>query len=211
MGSVNDIYELRIRGSQQGQEIINTLHFKSAVVGTDASIQQDLIDTWQAAAQTQWLAMMWAPYVLGDVSAQRVCGSLPLPAASSEIVNTAGSRGAVAAGGASPPWMAALIRERTGFAGRSYAGRTFVPIQAEVDCDGVSLHAVYVPLITAYVTALAPLLSGGADADWDLFVRSRKLAEQPGVACQDTGAVVTSMSVSPYLTTMRSRRSRTGA
>jgi hypothetical protein len=205
MGSINDIYLLQVRGTLLGQQYIHTLHFKSAVVGTDAAIQQDLIDSWQAAAQTAWRAAHPAWYTLSDITAQRVCGSLPLPAETAEVVALAGNR-AGGSGDGLAPWLSGLCRERTGFAGRRYAGRFFMSGLQEGDIDGDNLQAGYVTVMTAYCTALAPFLVGGADADWDLFVRSRVLAAQPGVACQDTGAGVTSVTPSAILTTQKSRR-----
>lgn len=211
MGAVNDIYELRIVGVRGGQEIQNTLHFQSFTVGTDASQQQDLIDSWQASSQASYLALMHSDYTLSYLQAARVCGSTPLPAPNQEAVNLTGTRGAIGAGDALPPWAAALVREKTAFRGREYAGRFFLNVSSDLDVSGTSLMAAYLTLVGNYITSLGSYLVGGADADWDLFVRSRKLAAQPGVQCQNTGAGVLSLSASPYLTTMRSRRSRTGA
>lgn len=211
MGAVNDIYLLQLRGAKGGQDIVNTLHFKSNLVGGDSGIQQALIDAWQTSSQQAWREIFFEDYQFVDITAQRICGTLPLAAMTVEGMNLAGTRGSLATAGVAPPWEAVLMREVTGFAGRSYAGRTFIPLPADSEAIGVAVQGNTLNAVNAYRTSLASYLAGGVNLDWDLFVRSKKLSAVPGVACQNTGAVVTSMNVSPYLTTMRSRRSRSGA
>jgi len=206
MGSVNDIYLLRVAGTLSGQVILHTLHFKSAVVGTDQTIQQDLIDSWQATSQTPWRDIYGTQYLLDTVSAQRVCGSLPLPAATIETVNLTGGRVSGITGEIAAPWFAGLVRERTGLAGKSYAGRFFTSGMFEGDFSGENIVNPYLGLVQTYATSLASFLVNGADVDWDLFVYSKKLAGIPGTQCQNAGAGVTSTSVSTRLTTMKSRR-----
>ncbi len=206
MAGINDTFLLQVKNTLSGQAYIHTLHFKTALVGADAGIQQNLIDAWQAAAQTQWLAAHPPAVSLGEITAQRVCGALPLPAATIEAVNLAGTRSTTNMGELAAPWLAALFRERTGLAGRNYAGRGFLAGLGEADFSGNSLVSAYTTVAQAYLTALAPFLEGGANVDWDLFVYSRKLAALPGAQCQTSGAPVTSLSLSNQLTTMRSRR-----
>lgn len=211
MGAPNDIYLLQVRGTKGAQDIVHTLHFLGDLTNDDPTLQQALINAWQASSQAAWLGIAYGDYTLSDITCQRVCGSTPLPSPTVETVNLTGTRGALTAANSAAPWLAMLSREATGFAGKSYRGRFFTPLPADTDCDFQTLTGTVTTLLQAYLTSLGSYLVGGANADWHLFVYSRKLASVPGVQCQNTGALVTSLSYSPYLTSMRSRRSRTGA
>lgn len=208
--AVNDVYMLSINGSYQGQEYIHTLHFRQEVPIGSPELQV-LIDSWQAEAQAEWLAIHPSGagnYVLNTITASKVCGSLPLPAPVEEAVGAAGTR--LVAAQLLAPWLTLVVNERTAFAGRSYRGRFFLSGAGEDDVAGpsfVTVAGLYYDIVDDYVTALeGAYLPGGSDANWALFVYSPTLADDPGIQCQNAGADVTSLSASTVLGTLRSRR-----
>jgi len=100
-----------------------------------------------------------------------------------------------------------MVRERTGLAGRRYAGRFYISGITEGDLDVDTVNTTYMGLVTAYCTALSSFLAGGSNQDWDLFVWSKAYQlENPGAPCQSTGARVTSVAGSAIVTTQKSRR-----
>lgn len=207
MVATNDTAELALVGSKLGQTVIVTHHFRMTEVGTGRTLQ-DLIDKWQAAAQTQWLAALRGDYTLDKIRARHVCGSLPLDATTEEAVGSAGT--AAVGGDQVAPWISALVRARTALAGRERRGRFFIPLSDEADFSKDDLQSSAITRLQAYVTALqGAFLPGGTQVGfWQMAVHSRKLASIPGTQCQNSSTVVTSLALQTKLTTQRSRRQR---
>lgn len=209
--AINDTEELTVTSSYGGQLIVNTYHFRVADITLPAglTIEQALIDAWQAACYTQYRALTPIHSTIVAISARQVCGTLPLRARVDENVNTTGAYSNT--GEAAAPWLAALVRESTGLAGRSRVGRNFYLVGFESDFIGTALHTAFLTPINAYNTALMGAFGpAGTSGDFDLVVHSHKLASVPGTQCQNSSTPVTALSTSPFLTTMRSRRSRSG-
>jgi hypothetical protein len=210
--AVNDTEELSVTSTLAGQDLVNTYHFRCLTPDTFSPLtyEQVLIDAWQASCYTTYRAMTPTPVQIARISARQVCGSPPLRARIDESVGQAGSY--FASGDVHAPWMAVLVREKTAFAGRSYQGRNFYHIGYEDDVTGVNVNAARRTAIDAYNTALmAAFGPSGTNPDFRLVVHSHKLASVPGTQCQNSSTQVINLSTSTYLTTMRSRRSRSGA
>lgn len=208
--AANETYELAMLGTYHGQQIVTTHHFRETVPWVPPpSAEQSLIDKWQAALQTAWLNCFPGTYSLLTLRARKVCGTLPLPEAVEEGVNAAGSR----SGGASvewPAWMALLVTEKTGVAGRSYRGRYYVPGVTDADVDGDVFTTTAFTLWALVGTYNAALLSAfgptGSDGTFRLVVHSRKLAAVPGAQCQQSSTPVTALVRSIRPATMKSRK-----
>lgn len=208
--AVNETYELALIGGYHGQTVITTHHFREVTpVAGPPDPEQQLIDDWQAALQVAWRNMFNATYSLLTIRSRKVCGTLPLPQATEEGVNVAGTRG-VAAVNEWPAWMALLVTERTGLAGRSYRGRYFLPGVCDTDVDGDNFTTgagVLWTLAGTYNDALlATFGPSGTNPDWRLVVHSRKLAEVPGTQCQQSSTPVTALIRSIKPATMKSRK-----
>lgn len=209
--AIGDIFELALTGAQSGQVVVNTYHCKQLATPTTPSgdPEQDLIDGWQAACQTAYRAMHGTGFSLAQISARQVCGATkPYRARKDESVNLAGT---FATSLPLAAWLASVVRERTALSGRTYQGRNFYVAPDESVVAGTALSAPYIALVDAYNAAIMSIWGpSGSSADWDLVVFSRKLNNNEAGHCSTDSAAVTSLSTSPYLTTMRSRRSRTG-
>lgn len=207
--ALNDTYFLTVQGTLLGQIYVHTLHFREILAPAGVNPAQSLIDRWQAVGQATWLGMHGSNYSLTRVTAQRICGSPPLPARVEEGVGLSGSRSTGTSGDPLAPWLSIAVNEATGLAGRSRHGRFFVSGGYEGDVANETLTpgaSFWLQLLTAYVTALNTGFVVGPPADWQLVVHSRKLAAVPGTQCNQSSEPVISLGVNARLTTQRSRR-----
>lgn len=207
--ALNDTFFLTVQGMLSGQIYIHTLHFREILAPPALNPAQSLIDKWQSVAQPAWLGAHPAPYTLQRVTAQKICGALPLPARVEEGVNLPGTRSTGISGPLLAPWLAVAVNEATGLAGRSRHGRFFMSGGGENDVDGEAISTgagTWFAGITAYVAALTTAFVAGTPADWQLVVHSRKLAEVPGTQCNSSSEPVVALAVGTRLTSQRSRR-----
>jgi hypothetical protein len=210
--AAGDIFRLAVQGAYSGQEIVVTHDFRQVVAPSvpSGTPETDLIDAWQTACQTAYLAIVTATFTLQTVTAQQVCGpTKPYRGKVFESVNLPGN-----GSGSAPaaPWLATLCRESTAFAGRSYAGRFFIPVLDESYFASTALSAGFNTSVSNYCAALANAFKqNGTNNEWDLVVFSRKLNNGEAGHCASDAATVLTVTNSGILTTMRSRRSRTGA
>lgn len=204
--AVNDIWRLSIKGTVHGQDHVVTCHFRNVSdVGTDAAVGQAIIDAWQADARAQYRACFRNEDTPVDlITAQKVCGSVPLPAAIQETEvapNRVGSAGSASDLVSAPASTARIITLRTAIAGRRYRGRQYLGGVVDGNTDTPHLlNSGHVATLQAYGDAL--VAAGGVT--YNLFVFSRVLAALGG-QCQDFGADVTQAVARNYLGTMRSR------
>jgi hypothetical protein len=207
--AINDTYFFTVQGTLQGRNIVHTQHFRELagpIVGNPAA---DLINAWQAACQTAWLAAHPTNYSLVRITAQRICGSLPLPSRVEEGVGTPGTR--VLSGDALPPWLAICVNESTGLAGKRWHGRFFMSGGSEGDVAGETFTpggTAWLGTVTAYVTALGTrFVNQAVPVNWELVLHSRAEAAQfPAKQCTETSTPVTGLGVVSRLTSQRSRR-----
>lgn len=206
--AVNDTYFFTAQGTYQGRNYVHTLHFRQGEVVPPGNPSQALIDAWQTACQSSWLAIHPSGYQLVRLTAQRICGSPPLPSRVEEGVGLPGTRSVVTQ--LLPPWLAVAVNESTGLAGKSRHGRFFISGGGEADVNGEQLETgagTWIAAINAYVAALTAFSVGTiATEDWVLVVHSRKLADIPGTQCNVSSEPVTALGVVARLTTQRSRR-----
>lgn len=205
--SANDTMELGVFGTLFGQQYLHTIHFRQKPTsGLGAGNEQQLIDAWQAAAQTAWLALHHNTYTLDRIQAKQVCGAQPLRQAGEEGVGLTGTR--TLTGESLAPWLSITVTEYSDLAGRSRRGRFFISGMGEVDIVGDVFISTYRTIVEAYNTALMNAFGPtGANNDFRLVVHSRKLAV-PGVQCQDSSRPVDRLVLRNRLTTQRSRRAR---
>lgn len=207
--ALNDTYFLTVQGTLAGQIYIHTLHFREILAPPGLNPSQSLIDRWQTTSQAPWLAAHTAAYTLTRITAQRICGSLPLPARVEEGVGVVGTRSSGTLGDALAPWLSIAVNESTGLAGRSRHGRFFMSGGHEADVQGETLSTgptTWLGTVTTYVNGLVTSYVTGPPADWQLVVHSRLLAQGPSTGCTYSSEPVTSLGVNARLTTQRSRR-----
>lgn len=202
----NDTTQLTVKGVAGGENHVHTLHFRAT---TSASTEQGLINTWQASCRTAYRACFKSPdEPVQIITAQQVCGAVPLRAAVEEV-EAAGSRAGTLASGSdwSPQYVAVVTSLRTAFAGKSRRGRSYIGGVLDDNQGAGIITAGYKTLIDAYYATLLSTFVGGAVGDvWLWVVHSRKLAAVPGTQCQDSSSAVTTYIVRDQLGTMRSRK-----
>jgi len=208
--AINDTSFFKVTGQLRGRQYIHTLHFRhlSVPVG-GANPDQVLIDAWQTVAQAAWLQAHTSDYSMQTISAQRICGSPPLPSPTLEASGLTGTR-SPASGDPLSPWLCLRANEGTGLAGRSRHGAFFFSGGWELDVNQDVPDPTagrWLPLAQSYCTALMTGFGpSGSNSDFRLVVHSRKLASVPGTQCDQASTQVTSLVVTPRLTTNRSRR-----
>jgi hypothetical protein len=207
--ALNDTYFFTVQGTLAGRNYVHTLHFREILAPPVINPAQSLIDRWQTTCQSAWIAAHPTAYQIVRLTAQKVCGTLPLPSRVEEGVGVSGNRAVGTTGELLPPWLAVAVNESTGLAGRSRHGRFFMSGGGESDVSGetlVSGVAQWLNYITGYVNALTAGFVTGPPADWQLVVHSRKLADVPGTQCNQSSEPVTALGIVSRLTSQRSRR-----
>lgn len=206
--ALNDTYFFTCQGLLGGRAYHHTLHFRQGAAPIVGNESQHLINEWQATCQVPWLAAHTGAYTLVRLTAQKICGSLPLPSRVEEGVGVTGTR--TATGDALAPWLSVCVNEATGLAGKSRHGRFFFSGGHESDVTGEALATgagTWLTAMTAYVTALTTNFIAPLDPwDWELVVHSRKLADIPGTQCNVSSEPVTILGLVARLTSQRSRR-----
>jgi hypothetical protein len=233
----NDVYEVAIRGTQQGQQWITTHHFRqvlddaSLVGGPDAPAA--LVSQWQTHCRDEWLACqdngsgLSSQYTLDDLLVTQVVPhGVVAPASRSFPDGSPGTRNDPGADTLAP-WIVAHVTQTTALGGRSYRGRFFVSGLEEADISGDELlvgAGLFLTLLNAYVSSLeAFMASGVASTDWQMVVFSRRLCGYPAplrkngqpapvIAPPASAAAcahaVTGQLIRPRVSSLRSRRSR---
>lgn len=212
--AINDTTRLIVRGRTEGQTHLHTLSFRQ--VSLPAGVpEQDLIDDWRANLLTPYRAV-WPSFntlAVLTVSAQHICGTIPLRAtieAAEPGATQPGTR--TTSTEALAPWLSTRTRLLTAFSGRERRGQFFIGCLVEADVIVATLQASVMTPLAAYAAALiARYGPSGTSTNWRLVVHSRKLASVPGTACQDSSTLVTSALATNVLTSQRSRRAGSGS
>lgn len=227
MGSANDAYRLSIRGTYDGQEIVNVLHFN--LLETVADVEA-LAETIANACKNQFRLMQVDDFTWADWTAQQVRGTgvtydsetgLPSGGSLYEGPLPGTLTGADAANDGLPGTVAALLRLTTGVAGRRKRGRLYVAGLADESSTRGVIIAGNVTTYQGYLdTLMATWGSGGTETEAVLGVWSYREATGREVTDTDPYTVVrvdtpspstaftpiTAMTLIPQLATQRRRR-----
>lgn len=205
---VGDVYEMAIRGTYQGEQVITTHHFEQMTADASLAIDTDppvaLHGQWVDHGHGEWLDLMPKPasvgggYTLDDVLVRRV---VPFGAIQPATRIFPHGDAGLSDGGVNEclaPWITAHVTVRTATAGRSFRGRFFTSGIFVTDLSGPdTLHpgdGYYLAKLLSYcgTTGLAAFLSGGlAATDWRLAVFSRRRAGYPAPRRSDGTPAVT--------------------
>lgn len=217
--SVNDIWNLQVRGTVFGTQHIHSLHFRETALAANVG---DLRTAYEGAPLTAYRALFPSHQPpVQMIRYAKVCGGVPLPAPTEIPVTGAASMGTRSVGTAEgmPSFIASLVTVRSTTAGRRYNGRFFIGGLVETDCNTNDLQSGYITLLQAYCSALTAAFVTPSSLPFEAFVFSNLLADgrpanSPGqppaavaaVQCGDAGAKVVSYTASTRPTTMRSRK-----
>lgn len=141
--NVNDLYQVVVRGYQEGQECNNVLHFKTLTPTGD--VETFLILALIECFQDTLLPGLSSAFAYDTVKWKRVSPTLGPEHVTPFVVTFAGSE----VGDSLPTFNAALISIRTGEGGRSKRGRMFLPgipdtgtIKSNLDLSGNTWLAI---------------------------------------------------------------------
>lgn len=182
---------------QQGEEVINTLYFKTAL-----TIDGNLLDQLCAGVYAYWSTNMLAIQNEFSGLSYVEARDLTVPnGALGQFGNPAINPGLIA-GPASPNNVTLAISFRTGFAGRSFRGRNYWVGFGEAQTANNRVDLTLADAIQAAYDGMK-----GADAvaeDWRWVVVSRRFNNAPrvtGIATNVTGALI----VNPVVDSQRRR------
>lgn len=211
--SANDTMQLAVVGTVSTQQHVHTLHFRQKPTsGLGIENEQQLIDAWQAAMQTSYLALFRSfNNPIERIIARQVCGAVPLRAPIEETVAGGTQPGTKATTGDDmPPWLAAVFSVRTHLQGKSRRGRFFIGGVSEDEQERGNVAGAALTRYGAYATALLTAFGPtGTNPNFQLVVHSRKLAV-PGTQCQDSSTPANGIIVRPVLGSMKSRKAGSG-
>lgn len=204
--AVNDTVQLSVKGKVIGQDHVHTLHFRFQDL---LATEQGLIDAWQASCRTAYRGLFKSPdEPVQLITAQQVCGAVPLRAIVEET-EVVGSRVGTLASGSdfAPPHEAAVVSIRTGLSGKSRRGRSYIGGLLDDNMSSGVLAAPYIALLNTYYAALLATFGvGGTSGSYLWAIHSRTLAAVPGTQCQDSSALVSTFIIRSEVGTMRSRK-----
>lgn len=203
--AVNDLFQVRVKGFQEGQETNNVMHFKCVAASSD-------VDLFLIQALIQCYLMHLMPAWSNQWTMDTVVWKRVFPALSPEFVSSAttGFTGALLTDSL-PTFNAALVSIRTAEGGRSKRGRMFLAgipesatLKSSFDLAGPTWAA-----ILAFVACLVDKFIDNGELGTDRFllgVYSRKIGGSafPYGAAGFTPAV--SLTPVSLVATMRSRK-----
>jgi hypothetical protein len=210
--ALNDVLQLAVNGTYQGEVITNTYNFRQIVAtpGGASPPEQSLIDSWQSTVQDEYLLFMPNGYTGQTYVAKQVAGVPPLRSSIEELFTGSGTRSLV--GDRLAAWLAIRTKDSTGLAGRRFRSSNFYPLAGESDVNGTLLDVLVTTPASNFVTAvLAAFGPTGTVPDFRYCTFSRTAYEEEGGTASSSSALITATTVGNRLTSMRSRRSRTGA
>lgn len=192
-----DIWRLSANVLMFDQEQVNVWHFEEPV-GAPTDAGQSLLNAFEDAALDSYRACFSNQGYVQLVEARQVTGGT---AVAQRSYNTTTGIGGRSGSDTLPLQAAAIITWRTGLAGRSRRGRSYMPSTVEGDIGQAGgIGSTYVSLLANFATDLILMIEPITLAEWQMHVWSPTLS----VATQ-----VTEFVVRPYLGTQRSRRSGT--
>jgi len=194
--AVNDIYRVNIYCLCGSQTAITALYYRISAVGGGAT-DQDLANIMDSTWDDAYKAQMTTDSSYRGVGVQR---RIPTPTTVMVFANAGAGAGTKAAP-VLPKQICGVITKRTGFAGRKYRGRIYIPFPGEVDSEGTQGRPT-----AAYQAALAALAPSFAANVVDA-VGPETLTAEPGLfrAVNSEFNPLTSCVARPYWGTQRRR------
>jgi hypothetical protein len=169
--AIGDVYRLTVECNHlgNGEEYINVHHFRQASGIVQAEEGADLCEAWVQLVQPLFIPLL--SNSIGAVSLEvRKVGDPSYIFGQTVTGGTGTSTGDML-----PPFVAPLISWRTGLAGRSRRGRTYMPPTAESHQAGGVIAASYLGAWADWADQMIQLAAGATHGEWDLVVRSETL------------------------------------
>lgn len=144
----NSVYRLAVENTFTGNDqIINVFHYKQVAVGGAQPGATELGDEWIADVLPAYRALLSGRITVLGLTIREVTGT-------EEAEFTVNQNGLLeSAADITPLQTAPLISWRTGVAGRSFRGRTYLPPIPETHQDAGNLNSTYVGLMEDFAEA----------------------------------------------------------
>lgn len=158
---------LAIRGSFQGQQIVNVLHYRYPGAAPDTDDLIAFCLEWWTNHGTAWRGVHSDAYSVLELVARDIAtaggaqGSIPL---------TANNTGTIA-GDPCPGNVAVVISWRTGLSGRTARGRTYIGPIPEPNVSGNTVNS---GLVTVLATLAGQLIGAAFTDGYELAIASLK-------------------------------------
>lgn len=170
--AIGDIYRVSIVGDYgAGLLAVYTLHFKmlsgiASVTSLAAALKNNPIENWKQ--------YQVSTFNTRSINFNSVNVTPPVSVTYTTGFPVAGT----GSGNAIPFTNAFLISIRTGYAGRSYRGRIYIPGHLEIQSDGSTVHSDIITAANTYWGAVVTTYgASGTDGDWQWVVYSHKLSQ----------------------------------
>lgn len=204
--AVNDLFEVRVVGSIEGQETDNVLHFKC--VGASSDVELHLIVVFITCFIDNLLPVLTSTWSLTKVVWKKVSPTLGVE----QIYTTSLPQAGAGSASALPAYVSAVISKRTLTGGKSHRGRMYIPGIPEDATTGSGINpggAFWAALLAFCACVISnfvhPDPAGGTDL-FDLIVYSRKIGGSHFPLGLTGASDVTQLTPVPQLGTTRSRK-----
>jgi hypothetical protein len=200
--AVGDVYRLGVVSSFTGfDQMVNVFHYEQLADGAFPGAQE-LCLQWEADALPAYLDLLSTRITVQILEARQVLGG----AESFDL--GIGVNGELSSDDIVPLTSAPIISWRTGLAGRSFRGRTYLPPVPEGNQDAGNLDSAYSDLMDAFAAANR-LLINGVTEEFQLVVFSTVEDGSPRVP--PIATPVTSWVVRDNMGSQRRRRQGVGS
>lgn len=149
--AVGDIYRLSARWQREvtGDDVVNVWHFRQDAPLVFDTAGEDLVAAFRNYCEPTYFAITSSIYVLDLYEVRQATGGFEIY---QEVVSVPGTRGTdVTVLSAA---TSCVLNWRTGLAGRSNRGRTFMPPTAEGDLDTGQFIPGYLDGVNAFADAM---------------------------------------------------------
>lgn len=196
---VGDITRLAVTTLNRNsfEQLVNVFHYKNVDGIFEPTDPLDLIAAWRDRAEASYAGVMSSNNEIIKLEARMITGGADVAETFLNPPVPGGQGGDIMAQQTCP-----LISWRTGQAGRSFRGRSYLPVTSEVNLDNGFFVPSYVTVMEAFGTEAVNLAGSPTHATWQMVIWSRVLS---------SGTDVTSFIARNIPATQRSRRIGVGS
>lgn len=174
--AIDDIYRLSVQWEQRAtlDDAVNVFHFKQLNATVFDTPGEDLVQAFQGEAEERYTALVTDLYAIKRYSVRKIGG---VDEEYDLGVNVEGTLGAGT--GMLPAQVAAIISWRTGLAGRSHRGRTYLPPANESSIASGVYESSYLIVMGQFASLVLGMAShiGVAYGQYQVGVYSPTLEE----------------------------------
>jgi hypothetical protein len=203
------VFEVVIKGSQEGAAYRNVLHFRPEATVTDPNLIPHLLAL--AVAVGECFASALKPHLADEFVYVGTEARQIFPAVTDPQADATGAGVGGVGVGTLPSFNSMLVEKRTNGGGRRGRGRMFLPAPTEGDADGSSLAQDGIDHVTAFLTCLAgKFIGAGATAD-NLLVLLSKAEVAGGASIGNAVRDVTQLVPKTKVACLRRRKVGVGS